>query len=246
MQSSISSSRVICAGLVRGSSRTLRPSIIQRLNGHGSIPKIIRANGFENRPILPLGAAFSTQSTGTSMTGGIRGWMEERSKRKQHEQYMEQMQRLSEMEELTLSSYKGELERGLNQWGAKISFLQTKEIKTAKEIVAVVQAMIDVKGGEANADDVFKMDRLERLKVATAASKTVEELSMLISQIQNMDLMQRTLRKRHLEGKPIPPDPTAMQTAIKKDAMAVMTKSQKEMMMKRQEGMARRSMRKRR
>lgn len=159
---------------------------------------------------------------------------------------MDQMKRLSEMKELTLQSYKEELERGLNQWGAKISFLQTKEVKMAKEIVAVVQALIDVKGGEATADDLFKMDRLERLKVATTANKTVEELSMLISQIQNMDVMQRTLRKRYLEGKPIPPDPTSMQAAIKKDAMAIMTKAQKEEMMKRQQTQAQRSMRKRR
>lgn len=187
----------------------------------------------------------SSSSSSGSERGGIRGWFEDRNKRKQEEQYMEQMKRLSEMKELTLQSYKEELERGLNQWGAKISFLQTKEVKMAQEIVKVVQALITVKGGQATADDLFHMDRLERLKVATSSNKTVEELSMLISQIQNMDLMQKTLRKRHLEGKPIPPDPTAMQAAIKKDAMSLMSKAQKEEMMKRQATMAKRSRRKR-
>eukprot|EP00429_Kryptoperidinium_foliaceum_P010756 CAMPEP_0176001334 /NCGR_PEP_ID=MMETSP0120_2-20121206/68_1 /TAXON_ID=160619 /ORGANISM="Kryptoperidinium foliaceum, Strain CCMP 1326" /LENGTH=219 /DNA_ID=CAMNT_0017333869 /DNA_START=199 /DNA_END=855 /DNA_ORIENTATION=- len=166
-------------------------------------------------------ASLSTES---SSKGGIRGWMEDRNQRKQQEEYMAQMKRLSEMDQLTLEIYKGELERGLNQWGANISFLQTKEVKTAKEVVAVVKALIDVKGGDATADDLLKMDRLERLKVATASSKTVEEIAILMSQIQNMDLMQRTLRKRHLEGKPIPPDPASMQAAIKKDALAVMSK----------------------
>jgi hypothetical protein len=159
---------------------------------------------------------------------------------------MAQMKRLSEMDRLTLNSYRGELERGLNQWGANISFLQTKEVKTAKEVVVVIKALIDVKGGEATADDLFTMDRLERLKVATSTNKTVEEISILMSQIQNMDLMQRTLRKRHLEGKPIPLDPASMQAVIKKDALTVMSKSQKEMMMKRQASLAKRAMRKKR
>jgi len=159
---------------------------------------------------------------------------------------MEQMKRLSEMDRLTLDNYRGELEKGLNQWGANISFLQTKEIKTAKEVVAVVKALIDVKGGEATADDLLHMDRLEKLKVATATNKTVEEIAILLSQIQNMDLMQKTLRKRHREGKPIPTDPSSIQAAIKKDAISLMTKSQKEMMMKRQETMAKRAMRKKR
>ena len=199
----------------------------------------------------PAAAAFSTQSGDLSKStssggGGIRGWIQNRAERRQHEDYMTQMARLSEMDRLTLDNYRGELERGLNKWGANISFLQTKEVKTAKEVVAIVKALIEVKGGEATADDLFTMDRLERLKVATSTNKTVEELSILLSQIQNMDLMQRTLRKRHLEGKPIPPDPASMQAAIKKDAISVMSKSQKEMMMKRQATQAKRAMRKKR
>lgn len=159
---------------------------------------------------------------------------------------MAQMTRLSEMDRLTLENYKAELERGLNKFGANISFLQTKEVKTAKDVVIVIKALIDVKGSEATADDLSTMDRLERLKVATSTNKTVEEISILLSQIHNMDLMQRVLRKRKLEGKPIPPDPTSMQAAIKKDAVSVMSKTQKEMMMKRQVSQAQRAMRKKR
>lgn len=190
--------------------------------------------------------ASSSSSSSSSGGGGIRGWMENRNQRKQQEEYLEQMKRLSEMEKLTLSNYKTELERGLNQWGANISFLQTKEIKTAKEVVKVVNALIEVKGGDATADDLTKMDRLERLKVATSSNKTVEEISIFMSQIQNMDLMQKTLRKRRSEGKAIPPDAKSMQEAIKKDALAVMTKAQKETMMQRQQAMAKRAMRRKR
>jgi len=191
--------------------------------------------------------SFSTQSGDSSSSGGgIRGWMQNRTERKQQEEYMAQMTRLSEMDRLTLENYKAELERGLNKFGANISFLQTKEVKTAKDVVIVIKALIDVKGSEATADDLSTMDRLERLKVATSTNKTVEEISILLSQIHNMDLMQRVLRKRKLEGKPIPPDPTSMQAAIKKDAVSVMSKTQKEMMMKRQVSQAQRAMRKKR
>ena len=209
---------------------------------------VVERGGSVFRP--PASTAFSTQSgevsKSTNSSGGIRGWIQNRTERRQQEDYMAQMTRLSEMNRLTLDNYRGELERGLNQWGANISFLQTKEVKTAKEVVAIVKALIEVKGGDATADDLFTMDRLERLKVATSTRKTVEELSILLSQIQNMDLMQRTLRKRHLEGKPIPPDPASMQAAIKKDAISVMSKAQKEMMMKRQATQAKRALRKKR
>eukprot|EP00526_Cylindrotheca_closterium_P024584 CAMPEP_0113633942 /NCGR_PEP_ID=MMETSP0017_2-20120614/17668_1 /TAXON_ID=2856 /ORGANISM="Cylindrotheca closterium" /LENGTH=150 /DNA_ID=CAMNT_0000544609 /DNA_START=279 /DNA_END=731 /DNA_ORIENTATION=+ /assembly_acc=CAM_ASM_000147 len=149
------------------------------------------------------------------------------------------------MEELTLEKYKTELDRGLDSWGAKLSFGQTKEIQMAKEVVECVKCFIDVLGNEATADDLIDMDRLQRLKVATASNKSMEDIQIMISQIQNMDLMQRTLRKRKAERKPIPPDSHAMQAAIKKDALSVMSKSQKEMMMKRQMEIGKRMARRR-
>eukprot|EP00536_Pseudo-nitzschia_multiseries_P003466 jgi/Psemu1/301975/fgenesh1_kg.53_\ len=68
----------------------------------------------------------------------------------------------------------------------------------------------------------------------------------MVSQITNMDVMQKTLRKRQLEGKPIPPDKETMQAVIQKDALSVLSKSQKELMRSRQESNARRMARKRR
>jgi hypothetical protein len=172
--------------------------------------------------------------------------MEARKEKQEQEKYMEQMERLSNMTELTLANYREELNRGLDSWGAKLSFGQTKEIKLAKEVVETINCFIDVLGKEATADDLINMDRLERLKVATQSNKSVEEIQIMISQVQNMDLMQRTLKKRREEGKPTPPDSQSMQAAIKKDALAVMSKSQKEMMKTRQQGQARRMARRRR
>ena len=172
--------------------------------------------------------------------------MEDRKSRQEHEQYLEQMELLSNMEELNLANYKEMLEKSLKGFAANISFMQTKEIKTAKEVVQVVATMMDVLGDTAKVDDLIQMDRLQRLQVATSCNKTVEEVAILISQIQNMDLMQKTLRKRRLEGKPIPQDAQSMQAAIKKDALSVMTKTQKDAMKMRQAGQAKRMARRRR
>lgn len=197
------------------------------------------------RPVVGVPQQVASFSSNEG-PGGIRGWMESRKERKEQENYMEQMERLSNMEELTLEKYKEELDRGLDSWGAKLSFGQTKEIELAKEVVACINCFIEVLGTEATADDLINMDRMQRLKVATASNKSMEDIQIMISQVQNMDLMQRTLRKRKAEGKPIPPDSNSMQAAIKKDALSVMSKSQKEMMMKRQMELGKRMARKRR
>ena len=152
---------------------------------------------------------------------------------------MEQMERLSNMEVLTLGSYKEELSRGLKGLTAKISWLQTKEVKVAQEVVKVVETMIKIVGKDATADELTNLSRIDRLKVANETNKTVEEIAIMIAQVQNMDLMQRTLRKRRLEGKPIPPDQASLQTVIKKDAREVMSKMQKDQLKKRQMAVAR-------
>jgi hypothetical protein len=173
-------------------------------------------------------------------TGGISGWMERRKLSKEKERYQEQMERLANMEQLTLESYKKELERGLTGWGASLSsLLQSKEVKMAKEVVSAVDGIIEVMGKDANVDELLEMTRLERLKVAAACNKTVEEVGILLLQIQNMDVMQRILRRRKLEGKPIPEDPTHLHNVIKNDALNVMTKTQKTLMKKRHQTIAR-------
>ncbi len=55
--------------------------------------------------------------------------MEDRRARQEQEQYMEQMERLANMDELTMENYREELKRGLDSWAANITVLQTKEIK---------------------------------------------------------------------------------------------------------------------
>ena len=185
-------------------------------------------------------------SSTTEKAGGVRGWMESRKENQEHATYMEQMERLSNMDRLTLENYKAELERGMSSWAAKLSFMQTKEMKVAQEVIDVVGSFMDVLGSQATADDLIAMDRLQRLKVATSSNKTLEEIGIMVSQMQNMDLMQRTLAQRKVDGKPIPANKDLMQQIIQKDAMSNLSKAQKDMMKERQKGLARKMSRKRR
>jgi len=219
----------------------------------------------QQRVILPsasASASFASESSSSATAseknnsnddksgsgGKIRGWMNDRRDRQENERYMEQMTRLSNMDVFSMENYRDELRRGVDGGGimTKISFMQTKEVKQAKEVVEVVEKMIEVVGPNATAEDLIEMDRLQRLRVATAANKTLEEISIMVSQITNMDVMQKTLRKRRLEGKSIPADKDYMQAIIQKDAMNVLSKSQKELLKSRQVNNARRMARKRR
>lgn len=172
--------------------------------------------------------------------GGITGWVTSRRKRQEQEKYMEQMEKLSNMDRLTMQIYHDMLKEGVSGFMSNISFMQSKEIKTAKAVVEVVEKIIEVVGPHATCDDLIEMDRLQRLKVATSANKTPEEISIMVSQITNMDVMQKALRKRRLDGKPIPVDQDQMQAVIKRDAVQVMSKAQKSMLKGRQENYARR------
>uniref|UniRef100_A0A7S0F573 Signal recognition particle SRP54 subunit M-domain domain-containing protein n=1 Tax=Craspedostauros australis TaxID=1486917 RepID=A0A7S0F573_9STRA len=185
--------------------------------------------------------AFSTKEEST----GVSGWMERRKNRKEQEQYMEQMNRLSEMDEFKLTDFKDELNKSLTGVMANVSFLQTKEIKAAKDIVTCVESMVKVLGQDAVADDLLHMDRLQRLKIADGSDRTVEEIGYVVSQIQNMDIMQKTLRRRRLQGKPIPESQSKMQEVMKKEAMATMSPAQKEMVRKKQMDMAKHMQRRR-
>ena len=208
---------------------------------HGSL--VSNVGGFTN--VHASAACFSSTSSSSESKGGVSGWMQRRKEKQEHEKYLEQMERLANMEELTLDNYRKELETGLSGWGTNIKFLQTKEVKVAKEVVDAIKCLIDVMGPNVTIDDInTKMTHIDRLKVATTTNKSLPEVSALLAQIQNMDIMQRVLRKRKLEGKPIPKDANSLQHAIKADAMSVVTKSQKAMMKKRSMDMATRMARK--
>lgn len=54
----------------------------------------------------------------------------------------------------------------------------------------------------------------------------MQEINMLIKQFQGMDIMQQVLRKRKLDGKPLPTDEASMKAAIQQDGQKVMSKGQ--------------------
>jgi hypothetical protein len=214
----------------------LQVRTVSSLARHGNF-NFIRPQ--KSQLLISLNTAPSTNNISRCFSSkeersGIRGWMEDRKDRKEKEQFAEQMGRLSDMEQLTLENYRGELLRGLEGFAASIKMFQTREVKASKEVAEAVTHFIEIMGKDAIADDLNRMTRIQRLQVANKSKKTVEEIGIMLSQITNMDIMQRTLRQRKKEGKPIPQDAHQMQTVIKKEAVAVMTKSQKVMIKKQQ------------
>jgi len=60
----------------------------------------------------------------------------------------------------------------------------------------------------------------------------LQELNLLVKQFQGMDIMQQVLRKRKLEGKPLPMDEASMKAAVQQDAQNILSKGQKKEIMK--------------
>ena len=65
------------------------------------------------------------------------------------------------------------------------------------------------------------------MKISLKSGASLEELNVLTKQFQSMDIMQQVLRKRKLEGKPLPLDEASMRAAMQQDAQKVLTKAQK-------------------
>jgi hypothetical protein len=57
-------------------------------------------------------------------------------------------------------------------------------------------------------------------------------LNIFIKQFEAMDIMQQVLRRRKLEGKPMPTDEASMQAAMQQDVQKVLSKTQKKNIMK--------------
>jgi hypothetical protein len=54
----------------------------------------------------------------------------------------------------------------------------------------------------------------------------------LAKQFQGMDIMQQVLRKRKLDGKPLPTDEAGMKAAVQQDGQKVLSKGQRKEIMK--------------
>jgi len=66
-----------------------------------------------------------------------------------------------------------------------------------------------------------------QLKISLKSGTPVEDINVAIRQFQAVDMMHQVVRRRHLDGKPIPTDESSLKTAIQMDGTKVLSKAQK-------------------
>ena len=171
--------------------------------------------------------AFSTESAG--VTERVTGWWEQRNKTKQAETYRKKIDAMAKSEEWRIGSFKNELEEISKAWQAKIPLLSdAKEVKAAKDMLSLVEAMCAHLGNDATVDQLRAMSRTDKLKVSLEADKTVEDVNILTEQFEAMTIMQRVLRKQFLDGQDLPDSEEDVSALVQKLGPKLMTKDAKD------------------
>jgi len=171
---------------------------------------------------------LSSTSQNRGILGGLRDTLEERQKRDQAKKFSEQLAKMAASEKWTLALFTDELNSTLSSWRAKIPGLRDlAQVNQTKEAKRLFQAFIDELGGDKTASDLAKLNRTEKLRVSLRSGVSVQELNVAIRQFQSMEIMHQVLRKRHVDGKPLPKDEEAMKAAILTEGASSMTKEQK-------------------
>jgi hypothetical protein len=157
-------------------------------------------------------------------------WWQNRQETKSAEKYRERIERMSQKETWTVDDMATELKDIVTSWSAKLS--QDKDTKVVKEMHKILQAIGKVLGPDATSDTVETAGRLQKLQAAVAGECTVEKINAGMKQFQVMALMHRVVRKRKLDGMPIPQTMESMQAIVQLEGPKLMSKAEKSRMMK--------------
>jgi hypothetical protein len=156
-------------------------------------------------------------------------WWRDRQSKKEETKYKERVLQMAEKETFRVADMIEELDEINKSWMAKMPFLSSsKETKTAKHMFKVISAVGSVAGTDATLEKLEALSRKEKLQIAIAAETSLEEINTIIQQFGVMDIMHKVVRKRKLDGKPIPLTQEGMQAAMQTDAITLLSKAQKE------------------
>jgi hypothetical protein len=170
----------------------------------------------------------STQASSSSFSPW--SWWKERQERNDAEKYRQNIAAIAEREVWTLGPMLKEVEDVTKSWTAKL--IDNKESRAVKHMKKVLEGLISVIGKDAQADRVVGMSKKEKLQTAIAAETTVEEINILIKHVQANEKIHRIVRKRKIEGKPLPATPDAMQQLARIEFPKILTKDEKTQMKK--------------
>lgn len=173
---------------------------------------------------------FSSESEGffSSIKDSITGKLAERQDRKKEEKMAEQMQKLSQLEKLTLGAFVEQMSTATDDWKTKIPGMSNLEqVKMIKETKRILDKMVNELGAGISSEEMDNLDRKDKLKVAVKAQIPVSDINQMIQQFKNMELMHSVLKYRKEKGKKIPNSERELRTVMLQDASKVLSKDQK-------------------
>jgi hypothetical protein len=181
-------------------------------------------------------ALFSSSSgagdSGSSSSYSPVEWYRLRQERKEAEKYSDRIKYMAGKPQWTVGDMLAELDEVVQSWISKMPILSdNKETKQAKKMHKSVKGIATIMGADATGSQLESMSRTEKLKAALEGETTAEEINILISQFQTMDMMHRVLRKRVDDGKALPQTAEAMQAAVQSEGSKLLSKKQKTKMM---------------
>lgn len=164
--------------------------------------------------------------------GRIQNAITSRQERLAQEQFAEQVERMANSEKWTIQNFSDDVSKTVDSWRTKIPGMSNlQQVKGAKKISNIAKAVVEVIGGGATAEELLNMSRTQKLNVAIKSKESVEDVNLMVAQFQGVQMMHQVIRKRKLEGKPIPTDEAGIRSVLQSESLGAMTKSQRKAMM---------------
>jgi len=176
-----------------------------------------------------LSSTSSSSEEGKGIFGSLQKSFVDRQKRKQKEQFQAQVEKMSNAEKWTLEHFVDDMKKTANDWRSKIPGMSNlKQVKVVKKSLAIAEAMVTHIGQDATSMEIGeKLSRADKLRVAIKSEVSVEEVNIMIQQLQAVNIMHQIVRRRKLDGKPLPKDENSMKGLMQTEALQSMTKSQR-------------------
>ena len=135
---------------------------------------------------------------------------------------------MSQKENWVVGDMLSELQEIKSSWAAKIPGVKnSKEIQMGKAMLQQVEGVVSVMGLHCTAIELKNMTLKQKLQCAVAGQTSSASIEIIVQQMQMMSLMHRVVRKRFLEGKPIPTNSDTLQVLLQTDGIKMMTKDER-------------------
>jgi len=181
-------------------------------------------------PLRQPSRSFSSPTVWERTKGAAWGAWDERSKKSAEKKFQEFVNKLATTEQWTLGDFAEEIDKTANNWMTKVvpGMSDTQEVLAARQAAKLAKAAADTMGIEATFADLANMSRLDKLRISVDAEVPKETVNMMVFQFHSMDVMQTMIRKKHLDGKPLPANEESLTVLIQSEGQAHMTPIQRE------------------